>query len=223
MISDELLRKAAEEAALDINRSLPAPEECQHDFSPAFERKIRKLIKQVKHPYLYRVMKTAACVALVCSVGFGSVIAGSPTARAAVFGWVRNIYQSIFYEYEFEGQSSDSAATKYKPDWVPQRYHLKEKYTLDIGEDYLYCDSDENSMLFSYSYGTDATSLYVELEGCTQHTAEINGCRADIYLPDDPTKSSVIVWIRNDTMFYINGTMTEDELVRMAESVSISD
>ena len=35
-------------------------------------------------------------------------------------------------------------------------------------------------------------------------------------------KSSVIVWIRNDTMFYIR-TMTENELVRMAESVSSSD
>lgn len=39
MITDEMLAEAAAELAEAINASLPAPEECHHQFSAKFERK----------------------------------------------------------------------------------------------------------------------------------------------------------------------------------------
>ena len=41
MSSEELLKQAAEEFALAMNESLPKPEECQHQFSETFERKMQ--------------------------------------------------------------------------------------------------------------------------------------------------------------------------------------
>ena len=47
MLSDELLRQAAEKCAEAIIDSLPAPEECNHKFSDEFEEKMQSLIRGI--------------------------------------------------------------------------------------------------------------------------------------------------------------------------------
>ena len=47
MLSDEVLRQAAEKCAEAIIASLPAPEECNHKFSKRFEEKMQLLIKGI--------------------------------------------------------------------------------------------------------------------------------------------------------------------------------
>lgn len=43
MLSEGLLKQAAEELALAMNESLPRSEQCQHQFSEEFERKMQFL------------------------------------------------------------------------------------------------------------------------------------------------------------------------------------
>ena len=47
MLSEELLKQAAEELAIALNESLPNPEQCQHQFSEEFERKMQLLLSSV--------------------------------------------------------------------------------------------------------------------------------------------------------------------------------
>ena len=47
MLSEELLKQVAEEFALATNESLPIPEQCQHQFSEEFERKMQRLLSAV--------------------------------------------------------------------------------------------------------------------------------------------------------------------------------
>ena len=47
MLSDEVLRQAAEKCAEAIIASLPTPEECNHKFSGEFEEKIQSLINGI--------------------------------------------------------------------------------------------------------------------------------------------------------------------------------
>lgn len=47
MLTDEVLRQAAEEYAKAISASLPAPEECNHKFSKRFEEKMQSLIRGI--------------------------------------------------------------------------------------------------------------------------------------------------------------------------------
>ena len=47
MLSEELLKQAAEEFALAMNESLPKLEQCQHQFSKEFERKMQLLLSSV--------------------------------------------------------------------------------------------------------------------------------------------------------------------------------
>ena len=50
MITDEMLRIAAAEADQAIRESLPNPEDCDHQFSSEFERKMRHVIRRGRHP-----------------------------------------------------------------------------------------------------------------------------------------------------------------------------
>ena len=47
MLSEELLKQAAEELALVLIESLPKPEQCQHQFSENFEHKIQMLLSSI--------------------------------------------------------------------------------------------------------------------------------------------------------------------------------
>ena len=47
MLSEELLKQVAEELALALMESLPKPEQCQHQFSEEFERKMQLLLASV--------------------------------------------------------------------------------------------------------------------------------------------------------------------------------
>ena len=55
MISEEMLKKAAAEAEQAIRDSLPAPAECEHEFSPSFQRKMRRTFRKAKHPIIYKL------------------------------------------------------------------------------------------------------------------------------------------------------------------------
>ena len=100
MISDERLCKAAQQAEKAFLASLPEPKDCKATFSPAFERKMKKLVKRTDHPIMYWIQKSVACLILILLLGGGSVLALSTEARAAFVGWVREIYESWFvYQY----------------------------------------------------------------------------------------------------------------------------
>ena len=47
MLPEKLLKQVAEEFALAMNESLPIPEQCQHQFSEEFERKMQRLLSAV--------------------------------------------------------------------------------------------------------------------------------------------------------------------------------
>ena len=53
MISDEMLKKATAEADQAIRDSLPAPAECEHEFSPSFQRKMRRTFRKAKYDVIH--------------------------------------------------------------------------------------------------------------------------------------------------------------------------
>ena len=88
MISNEFIRQATEEYHDESMSAIPTENEIDHVFSDRFENNMRSVIKKNNHIQLKRVLRMAASFALVILVASGSVMALSPTARAAVMGWL---------------------------------------------------------------------------------------------------------------------------------------
>ena len=61
----------------------------EHTFSPAFERRMKKLLRRGRHPVWYKSLHAAACVLLALLLSGCAVLAVSPEAREVFAGWVR--------------------------------------------------------------------------------------------------------------------------------------
>ena len=126
MITDEMLRVALEEVDNAILAALPEPSACDHQFSPRFENRMRKVRRRAKHPTAYRVLRQVACILLAILILFSSVMVFSPEARAAVVNWLKEQFET-FYHYFYVGDSNSASTStersEYELGWVPEGYH----------------------------------------------------------------------------------------------------
>ena len=82
MISDKELQEAARRYEKALLAGLPEPEECPAVFSPAFERKMKKLIFRVDHPVRFWMRLLLPVLVVLCGgIGF---LAGFLTARGRI-------------------------------------------------------------------------------------------------------------------------------------------
>ena len=162
MISEEMLKKAAAEADQAIRDSLPAPAECEHEFSPLFQRKMRRTFRKAKHPVIYKLPKYAACFVLAVALVSGTWLTVDAEARAAFFAWVREQYEA-FVEYRFIGEApQENEIVDYELTWLPEGYSETESHILAGSSITIYKNESGRIIQFSYSQGGDATSLFVK-------------------------------------------------------------
>lgn len=222
MITDEILAQAAAELADAINASLPAPEECHHQFSAKFERKMKRLIYRTNHPVQHRILRSVASILLVVLLGFSSVLAVSVEAREAIFGWISDQYES-FYAYFFEGESEEDESVSYYPGWMPDEFKYETTFEIAGGKSFVYVSSDGTIAEFSYSASPENFVMFIESVDCEQHSVLINGIEGTLYIPSDSSMASGIVWINenSNTIFHVSATTNSDILIKIAEQIKI--
>ncbi len=222
MITDEMLQLAAAKAAKKLNASLPSASECHHQYSYHFERQIQKIARRTQHPIRYHTLQTAACLLLMMAFSFSSVLIISAEARSTVFGWVKEVYES-FYVYVFDDDNVDTniAITEYRLGWLPDGYSLVSEQETPVGKVAIYSNSMGETLSFAYANQSTDVTFLAEGVDYIQHHPDINGVNADVYLSPIQNESSAIVWIddNTDTLLYSTGYISEDGLIRMAESV----
>ena len=217
------LKAALQEACLMELEDIPSEEELSTDdtltFSPAFEKKMKKLIRRTDHPIRYRVVQAAACFLLAALLG-GTVLAISPEARAAFVGWVREVYETWFV-YRFEGESNNVISeTQYRPTWLPEGYSQTLVPELDDQVNVLYTDDAGDIILFAYS--NRASSLYLFPQGETESfKVMVKDISADFYVDKDPTEANLLVWEspENDLIYWIAANLSMDDMIKIAKSV----
>lgn len=222
MITDEMLRIAAAEADQAIRNSLPNPDECEHHFSPRFERKMKRVIRRGSHPVAYKFFHQVACLLVVVTLVGASWLTVDAEARGAFFAWVRQQYEN-FVEYRFEGLAPDEEMTaNFAPTWLPEGYEEYEVHSAGGTSAKTYLNSDGQAIHFMYSLGADATSLFVVSEQMTIEKVFVGTQEADFYLDADPQNANVLVWYSEsgDILFYISASLPRDVMVKIAESTA---
>lgn len=224
MITDKMLAQAAAVLATAINESLPDPKDCTHEFSAEFERKMKRITRRANHPILYRTLRSVASIILVITIGFGSVLAVSAEARAAVFGWVKEQYES-FYEYFFEGEVELAESAKYQPGWMPDGCELLTVEETAGGETYIYKDKSGLLAQFYYIYDPDSQKLYIDTVEYISEPVSINGHSGEMYISIYDDETSSIVWTDNstNTLFYVSGPYEKDTLIKIAENIQVKE
>lgn len=224
MITEEMLRAAAARSSEIYANNLENGYDpnVQHEFSPTFEKKIRKLKRKANHPIFYQTMRRVASFALVLLISGSVVITANAEARAAFTGWVKEIYETYFV-YRFEGSSDvNKELVDYRPTLMPDGY--TESYS-DITEDTIivvYTNEKGEMLKFSYSHNLDNATWFVGTDPLTVQMVTINGVSGEAITASEIGSANAIMWITaENTAFNISGFLSIDDLVAVAESVQI--
>lgn len=225
MITDEMLKEAAGELENAMLAQMPDPKECQHDFSPRFERKMKKLIYRANHPITASLGFRIAAVILAILLLGGSVLLASEDARAKLIGWVREEGPDGEVRYvDYSDIRAEGVPTRFRLESDPEGYTLWRHHEGYRGESFSYIDDEETKLLhFIYKViaKNSASCVSITTEGYIHKRVLINGSYADLTISKYSWDSSCIVWTGYDDMvvFSISGFLSEEELIYMAEHV----
>ena len=220
-MDEETLSQAAARAAELLSDALPKPEDCSHEFSPRFRRRMQRLMFRQQHPILMRGLQSAAAALLTVTVLFGSLLAVSTKAREFVSGWVKTRIETIYHFY-YEGDAAQTASTEYILGWIPDGYTLVETVELPGQRIYNYADADNKWYLsFSYSADSSEAGIFILNADCTQKEVMVNGIPATLYIPPNDDRSPDLIWEDRGkkVLFVLTAHVSEDVLIKMAENV----
>lgn len=225
--SEEVLRQAAVAVRRSMLNSMPPPSQCAHEFSPEFQEKMQHLIsRERRRGSARKAMKRVAMFFLAVLVSAGAWLTVDAGAREAFFSWVRDVYTGA-HVYRFFGEPAAEELPAYRLSWIPEGY--EEAAVHDDGETFMafYRCGDDVLHSFEFRYFFAQHDRYIGmLTEETDHTSlEVNGMRADFYQAWDPDAVSYLILMDEDAgiVFQIEGVLEHSVLLRMAESIVLTD
>ena len=219
MISNEFIRQATEEYHEESMSAIPTENEIDHVFSDRFEENMKSVIKKNKHSQLKRVLRMAASFALVILVAAGSVIALSPTARAAVIGWFFGQEGTIFSYTSMGKKSVSDVYYKYDLPEIPEGYFLWQEVIDENQSIVLYGEEETGHLLKITGTPNDGTgAMYLLTTTDEKSTVQIGDITADFYQSESEDFSSGLAWVdpENDYLICLDGFFSQEELIERA-------
>ena len=219
MISNEFIRQATEEYHEESMSAIPTENVIDHVFSEKFEKNMESVIKKNNHPQLKRVLRMAASFALVILMAGGSVMALSPTARAAVMGWLFG-RESDAYVYRSTGTDTDEETiTTYDLAEIPEGYTLWQNMVMPNSSLVIYTEDETGRFLKVFAAPNDGSgALYLIPEDATLIPIQLGDIQADYYQSNIESSGSTIVWTdpENDYLVTVDGFFSQEELMALA-------
>ena len=186
--------------------------------------------KRQRRPIWIKVARAAAMILLTFSLSLGALMAVSPTIRAAIINWIVEWYDTQIV-YRFSGEStedSDAPLPRYEVTALPEGYEPFNDEIITPGSyDIGYANADGELFWFGYQRMEQGAALAIQedTENMTAYEVTVNGCKGWVYCSRDTDQHNIIVWIDeySDLEFNISGFFEKDELLHIAESVSLCD
>ena len=169
-----------------------------------------------------RLFRSAACLALGAVLCLGSAVTFSPSARA----WVVHFFSQRFEDhsaFSFQGDGMDGPDdVLYRPTYLPAGY-MEDRSQDDLPKDMaIYVNDQEQFLYFSYMAGNTAGTFAVDNEHSTEKLITIGkDCQAHLLETISPDYPSFLIWMDEEkgAAFLIDGYVSPEELIRVAESV----
>ncbi len=219
MISDEMLCIAAGEYEQALLSQLPEAAECDHSFSPKFEKKMRQLCHRAKHERAYSVLKRIACAIIAIILCASMLLMLNADVRAAVIGWIKDTPNS-FTRYFFAGEVNAPAARAYDFEGLPEGYVFLEKAQTENDGAVVYMDPEGFFLSLCYGFGSDAGAFFIKTEDHIYIQEIVDGQVMDFYLSQDPAHNSAVVWSTNEhVLLFVAANCDKDTLIQLTKCV----
>lgn len=198
MISDKELQEAARRYEKALLAGLPEPEECPAVFSPAFERKMKKLIFRVDHPVRFWMrLLLPVLLAAVLAMLLPKEPVPPPEPPALV---------------EREPAPEPPETIVYRPTWLPEGCAW--------AREALY---GSEGMIVYQTPGGDEAVFFYDLNGREEdHEGEavrVGDGAGTLLLGRSKGELNELFWSGEGVSFWLTAPFTGEDLIRVAESV----
>ena len=173
-------------------------------------------------PLWKNVAQKAAVILLVFSLSLGSLMAVSPTVRAAVVRWVTEWYETHIV-YRYSGEDISGEMPQYEISGLPQDYTeiIRDVYEASVSVVY---ESPSGDMIcFDYTHMQQGAANIIAPGDDEILDVTVNGIQGQFFLPHDPADAKTITWIDADSnlQFVVKAFCSETDILHIAESVSL--
>lgn len=227
VLFDALLKTAAADAFEKEMRSLPNNDELneQYTLSDETDQKIRTMIhKGLSKTKLRQFGKYFMQLAAVLAIAFTILIVTLFSVEASreyiietVINW-RDNHVEINYTQQEVSYDGDI----YLPAYIAEGYSLDD---YDLNDDpyyFFYENEDGYSLDFLFSEDSTGTSR-VDPANMALSRIEINGQPAKLYEGIREQDINILIWEAYGMEFQLRGLIEADELIHMAESLTLQD
>ena len=181
-------------------------------------------LKRKTRPVWRLAAQRAAIFLLVVSLGFGAIMVGSPTARAAFMNWIKEVYETHIV-YRFMGEDIDGEMPHYEITALPEGFVEVERLEFPATVAVAYENDAGDVIYFNYSFMQQGVATAITAENADVIPITVNDLHGELYLSKDFEHiSNTAFWIDEELniCFDISGFYSATDILHIAESVSLS-
>lgn len=175
-------------------------------------------------PLWKNVAQKIAVILLVFSLSLGSLMAVSPTVRAAVVRWVTEWYETHIV-YRYSGEQITGEMPQYEIIDLPEGYIEDERVNWPSYVSVVYQNKDTGKTIYlDCTYMQQGSASDYVTDGVEVVPVTVNGLSGQLFLTDDwENKWNTITWndAERNLQFEIDANVNRDVILHMAESVSL--
>ena len=183
-----------------------------------------KWARKRARPIWKSALQKVAMILLVFTLSLGSLMAVSPTVRAAVVRWVTEWYETHIV-YRYSGEQIIGEMPQYEITDLPEGYIEDERVNWPSYVSVVYQNKDTGKTIYlDCTYMQQGSASDYVTDGVEVVSVIVNGFSGQLFLTDDwENKWNTITWIdaERNLQFEIDANVNRDVILHMAESVSL--
>lgn len=173
-------------------------------------------------PMWKTIAQRVAVVLLIISLGFGTVMVSSPTARATFVRWITEWYDTYMI-YRFAGEGISGEMPQFEITELPEGFVETERIEFPELTSITYENEAGDIIDFDYIYMSQGSASAFETENSDVYDIEVNHMKGLFGENKVPGNFNTIVWIdtERNIQFDISGNFNYLDILHMAESISL--
>ena len=225
---DTLMRRVLLDS-LKLDAESTASGELAFEPTPRYQRQMAAMVKDPlkwerrrARPLWKNVAQKAAVILLVFSLSLGSLMAVSPTVRAAVVRWVTEWYETHIV-YRYSGEDISGEMPHYEISGLPQGYTEIIRDVYEASVSVVYESPNGDMICFDYTHMQQGAANIIAPGDDEIIDVTVNGIQGQLFLPHNSENAKTITWIDADSnlQFVVKAFCSETDILHMAENVCL--
>ncbi len=164
------------------------------------------------------LLRTAAVVALIACISVPLAFTADASRAAVANFLIQNFdkFSRIPYDINNNAGPPIGWTSEYYPQWLPEGYEFSEIQCTSSRQSIWYKDKQEYQIYFSI-LATNALSS-IDTEDSSMYQINISSYEAQLFIKNNRQSSSIVIFLPSN-LIYIQGALSEKDIIKIANNI----